>query len=58
MDGRQRDGRDAIDMVGVLTTVLDILGLAAVVVGLGLIYMPLWFVGGGAAALILSWRLS
>lgn len=38
------------------TSVLDAVGLIAVVVGLGLIWLPVGLVGFGAAALLISWR--
>ena len=41
-----------------LTSLLDVIGLAAVVYGCGLIWTPLWWVAGGVAVLIVDWRLS
>ncbi len=44
--------------MNVLTSLLDVIGLAAVVYGFGLIWPPLWWIAGGIAMLIVDWRLS
>lgn len=41
-----------------VTTLLDVLGVGLLVVGAALVWLPAALFVGGAAALVLSWRLS
>lgn len=41
-----------------MTTILDLLGLSALVVGAFLLSVPLGFFAAGAALLVVSWRRS
>ena len=42
----------------VLTTVLDVIGVAALAVGAAMIFRPAGLMLAGAALLAMSWRLS
>ena len=41
-----------------LTTALDLIGVAAVVTGVALIFVPAAVILGGVAVLLISWRLT
>lgn len=45
-------------LVSTATSLLELAGLASIVVGAGMVFAPLWFILGGCAALAIAWGLS
>ena len=44
--------------MGIVTTLLDLLGLALIVASIALIYLPAAGIIAGAGLIIISWRLA
>ncbi len=47
-----------VDRRSIVTTALDLMGMALVVAGVALIFVPAAVILAGAGLLVLSWRLS